>query len=280
MIDKKNTNFNHSIPTRVIISGFESNRLKVVSIKDEYFQNGDYNVVIMTWKYIEDNPEQSVHNIQAAGMKIFTLLDNITDLETSLNKTYFIGHGIGAHIAGYTGYLIAAKYNRKLSKIFALDPKYENTGYDLPNRRLHMSDANYVESILTTYTYSDSGPLPISHADYIVNDYFQISCSPSIMGPGNIELYMMSSCAHNRVLDYFAESIYSSIGFWGLRRNKKCKKCSKISKMGEIVGHETNVKYGGVFTLTTNPMAPYARGKVIVPNIPPSLKFVAIGLDP
>lgn len=277
-IDNKNTNFNHDLPTRVLIGGFDSDRLKIVSIKNEYFLNNDYNVVIATWKNIDSNRENKENYIHDAGMKIFTLLDNICDLRESPNTIFLVGHGVGAHIAGYAGYLMTNKFNKKFDKIFALDPKYENTGYHLPNRRLHATDAYYVETILTTYTYSDSGPLPTSHADYIVNDYFQISCNENNLN-GHLELFMLSLCAHNRVLDYFVESINSNIGFWGMRRREPhSQNCSNISKMGELVGNESDIKKMGVFALTTNLMSPYARGKNIVPNILPELKFLAIGL--
>lgn len=287
LVDKKNTNFNHKIPTRVIIGGFMSDRIKLFSIKNEYFQGYNYNVVIVTWKNNVDliNNIGGENLIQMGGTAVYRLLDNITDLRQSLNNIYLIGHGIGAHIAGYAGMLIHKKYFNKINRIYAIDPKYENTGEESLNRRLNIDDANYVENILTTYTYSNSGPLPVGHADYIINDYFQMPCADNNLDL-DLKVFMLSSCAHNIALDYFAESINSNTGFWGLRKNKGiCENCEHFSKMGdkkriEFDSVEDGEKQFGLFLLTTNVVSPYARGMNIIQHISPRDKLIALGLKP
>ncbi|XP_055307103.1 lipase member H-A-like, partial [Sitodiplosis mosellana] len=91
------------------------------------------------------------------------------------------------------------------SKIVGLDPAGPLFALDKPHERLHREDAKYVEVIHT------NGALlgmynPIGTADFYPNGGFrQPGCSNDLTG----------KWSHWRSVKYFAESIYSSIRFYG-----------------------------------------------------------------
>lgn len=75
------------------------------------------------------------------------------------------------------------------------------------------------------------------------------------------------SCSHNRCPYYFTESIRSKTGFYG----RKCRNlfsivfglCQRENNIGEefLVGEDCDVTARGVFTVKTNSVSPFARGK-------------------
>lgn len=76
-------------------------------------------------------------------------------------------------------------------------------------------------SIIHTDVFARGVLSPAGHVDYYVNGGFdQPGCYHQLqMSPG--------SCNHERAPEYYAESIYSEIGFWGFRCGKSLKKWKK-----------------------------------------------------
>lgn len=67
----------------------------------------------------------------------------------NLNRVHFIGHSLGAHLAGYTGYHLQHDFGLTLGRITGLDPAeplFSNTD---PIIRLDRLDARYVDVIHT-----------------------------------------------------------------------------------------------------------------------------------
>lgn len=147
----KKSNFNAKSPTRFIIHGW-NNDVKSgcnTAVRNAYLNVGDFNVIVVDWgkgantiNYISArNRVNSVYPVVAslieflngyAGMKFETLS--------------IIGHSLGAHIAGLT----AKQFKKpRVGTVVALDPASPLFSMDRPAERVHLDDAEYVQSIQT-----------------------------------------------------------------------------------------------------------------------------------
>ncbi|XP_023034214.1 phospholipase A1 isoform X3 [Drosophila willistoni] len=107
---------------------------------------------------------------------------------------HLIGFSIGAHIAGFAGKYVG---DGKIQSITGLDPALPGFVHGWSAFRLHSTDAEYVETIVT------SGGLqgmlkPIGKAVFYVNGgEHQPGCIADIFG----------ICAHERAVTYYAEAV-------------------------------------------------------------------------
>lgn len=221
-----------------------------------YLQRGSYNLIVVDWEvgsqalYYPDVR----YNTQSVALVIAYLVNLLNfEMGVPLNEIYFIGHGIGAHIAGIAGKLTRSG---RINTIFALDPALPFFAYDDDSERLGPNDAKYVEVIHTGAEYS-SIFTNIGSADFYVNG--------GLNQPNCIDI--TGICAHQRAVNYFVESITSNTGFWGI-------KCRNLT---DIVNHEciisgSRMQMGGepsnsgladgVYYVPTNSQSPFAKGLV------------------
>ncbi|XP_026476241.1 hepatic triacylglycerol lipase-like [Ctenocephalides felis] len=140
---------------------------------------------------------------------------------------HIIGHGVGAHIAGYVGEAIKENGYKTIGKITGLDPSgpyFER----MPKKvRLDIGDATYVEVIHTDAEPNGQGIMEaIGHVDFYPNNgYSQPGCNVSKKYPHILKLTRDSlkegqiypGCSHKRLFKYYIESIANSncnhIGF-------------------------------------------------------------------
>uniref|UniRef100_A0A1B0F9P3 Lipase domain-containing protein n=1 Tax=Glossina morsitans morsitans TaxID=37546 RepID=A0A1B0F9P3_GLOMM len=225
---------------------------EILSIESEINTNlaGDFNIIIVDWTAIGMNINyfSVVNMIDILGRNLAEFLLYL-QFKANLHMldVYMIGHSMGCHIAGSAGRQLRPQ---RIHTIFALDPagpKFRNLN---ANQRLSESDAVYVEVIHTSDILGIQQD--IGHASFYPN-----------FGKGQKNCYKFG-CSHGRAYHYFAESLTSELGFWGI-------KCEKISEHAWILyneeeevrmGGEPSMPKNGTFYVKTNDMPPYAVGRM------------------
>lgn len=169
----------------------------------------------------------------------------------SLDNMYVVGHSLGAHIAGIAGKSVNTG---RLNSVIGLDPALPLFSLDDVNGRISANDATYVEII-----HTNGGLLgffdPLGQADFYPNGgRSQAGCILDIAG----------ICAHNRVVDFYAESIISS-NFRATRcfsfaeiQNNVCTNSGTALMGGEPSNQGRGVN--GNYILNTNSRSPFAQG--------------------
>lgn len=193
-------------------------------------------------------------------------------------KVILIGHSLGAHIVGISGKRMR---NYTLPKIIGLDPASPLFSLENPDRRLAKGDARYIEII-----HSNAGILglatPLGNASFYPNGgKAQPGCGWDFI----------NKCAHSRSYMYYAESIHSTVGFYGWQCKSyedllaglcHVKDAMKFHPMGGELGEKEWVQVqsgiiislkpiyfrlltifsaSGIFYLQTNEETLFARGK-------------------
>lgn len=135
----------------------------------------------------------------------------------NLDKVHMIGHSLGAHLSGYTGYYLQKDFGLKLGRITGMDPAELAFTETDPIVRLDTTDANFVDIV-----HSDATPMvsqiglglyePIGHLDFYPNGGFdQPGCDQTFWkrqdGSFISSVYQFFSCSHVRSVEFFIESI-------------------------------------------------------------------------
>ncbi|WAR23864.1 LIPR1-like protein [Mya arenaria] len=230
--------FCESKDIRIIIHGYMDSieRPWVKKMARTLLKQGDYNVVIVDWRYgaREYNYLQSVANIRVVGAQVAQLLEIFKRLyDTDFGRVHIIGHSLGAHAAGYAG-----EYVEGIGRITGLDPAGPAFVDEDPEVRLDPMDALFVDAIHTDGEHLFSGDLVQNFA-----------------------------CSHLRVLNYFTESITSKCRFTAhlcpnttRLTSAECSKCGTDMPCG-VMGYHTDVNMtSGIYLVSTNAKYPYCQG--------------------
>ncbi|CAG9860274.1 unnamed protein product [Phyllotreta striolata] len=210
----------------------------------------DYNLVSVDWQRGAEAPfDQAIANARLVALEINILLKELKEkMNYSLDNVHVIGHGVGAHIAGYVGAI-----HSKIKKITGLDPsgpRFQGMPY---NVKLNPRSAKYVQVIHTDFYHTKSQGIneSLGHSDFYVNgNEEQPGCSEnSTVGEltslerGSLnEGEILPGCSHKRAFKYFIESISSkNCTFQGIRcnslddfQNGKCASC-------DVQGHDCRI---------------------------------------
>ncbi|XP_078354749.1 inactive pancreatic lipase-related protein 1-like isoform X2 [Oculina patagonica] len=197
--------------TIIIVHGFnEHSRAPWLDMmKDKLLKRDDFNIIIVDWSIGAKAPyEQAAGNTHMVGAQMAEL---IRFLVSSTNATYesfyFVGFGLGAHVAGFAGKKIVKLEGTTLGRITGLDPsgKYFEAAH--PDARLDSSDAQFVDVI---HSDSEDNGLeqPLGHIDFYPNGgEEQKGCG--VLGG----IIHNDFCDHRRAREYFIESILSKCPF-------------------------------------------------------------------
>ncbi|XP_055386276.1 phospholipase A1 VesT1.02-like [Condylostylus longicornis] len=206
-----NSNFDACWQTRIYIGGWKvvPENCKTALVKDSYLNIGNFNFIIADWSdwgtkdYIP--AFKSVNDIGSSIGNFTKFLNNCYNVKYC--DMYLIGQGMGAHIAGAAGNFIAPQ---QYNTIFALDPAGPGFSGVAPSYRLDPFDADYVESISTDmFLWGYGGEEPIGQAQFFPNNGVRIQphCPYTPI--------ITDTCSHTAAVDYFANSLNSSIKFCG-----------------------------------------------------------------
>ncbi|GBM23928.1 Pancreatic lipase-related protein 2 [Araneus ventricosus] len=170
----RESGFNPNHTTRFIVHGYQENPLHdawVLIMMKEFLNQNDTNVMIVDWSKGSQPPYiQAVANARVVGAEIARMVNALKkfgNLTTSM--LHIVGHGLGAHVAGYAGQSILPMVNR----ITGLDPAYKYFCNMPENVRLDSGDANFVDVIHTELKAYDSGHggcHKLGHVDFFPND--------------------------------------------------------------------------------------------------------------
>ncbi|XP_018325665.1 pancreatic triacylglycerol lipase-like isoform X2 [Agrilus planipennis] len=201
----------------ILIHDFTSNGYTgwIKHISASILSDHKRNVIAVDWQSGAEPPyEQAVANARVVALEIIALLNCIkSKFGMGGEKIHIIGHGVGAHIAGYVGE--SAKQIKKITGLDPSGPYFEG----MPNFvRLDPSDATYIEVIHTDYYSTDSQGTcdHLGHRDFFVNGpHRQPGCNDS---SSNLNLVavernnlkqgqILPGCSHKRSFKYYIESI-------------------------------------------------------------------------
>ncbi|XP_017755945.1 PREDICTED: pancreatic lipase-related protein 2-like [Eufriesea mexicana] len=283
----QNSNFNPSRQTKLITHGWKSSAMSagLLNIKEEYLKHNDYNVIMVDWQPLAAStfylgPMRNTERVGRTTAEFINFLVAETGLKTK--NIHFLGHSLGAHVAGNTGSSISSGL---LGRITGLDPALP--GFHLltsDKTRLDPTDAIFVDII-----HSCGGILgylqPLGSADFYPNAGTAIQpgccCIPEVIG-NMLFIYLVcvyvymfiyaffpvEACSHGRASIYFTESIGSQTGFvaskcdtWDQFLQGSCND-SEATLMGEYVDRTAK----GTYFLRTRSNPPYAIQTEIVDN--------------
>ncbi|KAJ8669350.1 hypothetical protein QAD02_000609 [Eretmocerus hayati] len=250
--------------TKFITHGWKSGAFSasIINMREEYLAHNDYNVVVVNWEPMAAStfylgPMRNTGQVGAKAAEFIDFLVRETGLPTA--NVHFIGHSLGAHVAGNTGEQVKSG---KLGRVTGLDPALP--GFHLLSMdkgKLDSSDAQFVDVI-----HSCGGVLgflqPVGHADFYPNAGVAIQpgccCLPEFI----------EACSHGRSYKYFTESINSNVGLratqcdtWDKYLGGHCND-SETTLLGEHVDKSSR----GSYFLKTRSEPPYAYIKDIEDN--------------
>lgn len=238
----------------IISHGFMeySNKEWITEMTRELLKLSDSSVIVVDWSSGCGPPyPQAVANIRLLGdMTAYLINSIIEDIGVQPHLIHFIGHGLGAHMAAYTGQTLESNFGYKLGRITGLDPAEPHFSKTDPIVRLDPTDADFVDVIHTDGGLFISGGLgilqPIGHVDYYPNGGVeQPGCKEGVMsymsknsGSFYRGIKQMIGCNHVRSYQYFTESINPRLcqfmgtecGSWEEFENGSCFECSADDK--------------------------------------------------
>ncbi|KAI5631393.1 lipase domain-containing protein [Phthorimaea operculella] len=185
-------------------------------------------VFIVDWRGGSQPPYgQAVANIRLIGRMTAYLIHHVYEQLglSNLNNFHFIGHSLGAHLAGYCGHALQRKFRLKLGRITGLDPAAPYFTDTVTLVRLDRTDATYVDIIhsnaLPLYERGFGISEPIGHVDFYPNGgQIQPGCAKDTT-PMQTNMYhsiqKMIGCNHERSYEFFTESIAPTCPFFGVR---------------------------------------------------------------
>ncbi|XP_022913419.1 phospholipase A1 member A [Onthophagus taurus] len=258
-----NSFFNRHHPTKIIVHGFGGGRNQSPStdMRDAYFHNGEYNIIIVDYGSLVKEPclKQMEWAPRFCAKCISQLVRYLTQHPRGIraDDMHMIGYSVGAHIIGLVANYLSPEKDGKLGRITGLDPTIVFYMGNNRSRDLDPSDAHFVDIM-----HTGAGILgqwgPNGHADFYING------GSSQPGCASDTLFQTLACDHTKVSPYFVESIVTKKGFWSYPCPTLVSYllgwCNPDKEdyvlMGEHVTHEAR----GIYYVSTNPSPPFALG--------------------
>jgi pancreatic triacylglycerol lipase len=196
------SNYRSSDPTRLIIHGWNNNGGSDVNtqIRTAFINRGEFNVITVDWGAGANtaNYITARNRINEVGPVVAQFVDflNLSG-GMSFASVSIIGHSLGGHTAGIAGKRTSRGRVRSIIGMDAAGPLFH---MNAPGERLHTTDGDYVEHIVT-----NGGTLgfmePIAQANfYPAFGRVQPGCGIDLAG----------TCSHGRAFQFFAESVNSA----------------------------------------------------------------------
>ncbi|XP_066598386.1 pancreatic triacylglycerol lipase-like [Prorops nasuta] len=259
-----NSGFDPTKQTKMITHGWKSSAMSngVKNMKDAYLQHDDYNIIVVDWEPLAASTFYlgPMQNTKQVGKETAAFVDFlVSELPIKTEDIHFIGHSLGAHVAGNTGSSLSSG---RFGRVTGLDPAMP--GFHVfanEKTRLDSTDAIFVDVI-----HSCGGVLgflqPLGVADFYPNAGTAVQpgccCAPEIM----------EACSHGRSWAYFTESINSKIGLSAIKCDNYDRYMSGECEGSEVVLMGENVERSakGSYYLRTRSEPPYAYTSEITDN--------------
>ncbi|CAN9498469.1 unnamed protein product [Ophioblennius macclurei] len=211
-LGERNSYFNVSLPTKVIIHGYRALGSKpswVKQLAKALLGAQDANVVVVDWVYGASFAYNLVvENYKEVAVQISILINELQKHGCQLEYFHFIGVSLGAHVAGFVGTL----FEGKIGRITGLDPAGPMfKGADTFDR-LDPSDAQFVDAIHTDSDYFGIS-IPVGHVDFFLNGgKDQAGCARSRFP----SMYGYVICDHMRALHVYMSALNGSCSLLGV----------------------------------------------------------------
>ncbi|XP_073819937.1 phospholipase A1-like [Musca autumnalis] len=245
------SNFDVSKPTYIIIHGwtqsYQTNNIQ--QIAHAALGAFDCNAIVIDWPRARSRDfVSSFAAVPGVGKQLADMIDFLRKFyQMPLENLVIVGHSLGAHVAGYAGKNVESG---KLSKIIALDAALPLYSYDKPQKRLAVTDADYVQVIHTS-----AGKLgfvrPIGHGDFYPNGgQQQPGCDNEIFG----------FCSHEQSTQYYAEALaldnFATIKCENYQQalNRNCGNIFSSVRMGAVFPGE---EASGIYYVPVRNNTPY-----------------------
>ncbi|KAL1498137.1 hypothetical protein ABEB36_008986 [Hypothenemus hampei] len=228
------------------------------------------NVISVDWHTGAEPPyDQAVANARVVALEIIAMIRFLKEnYKLTMEQVHLIGHGVGAHIAGYVGQVM------KPNKITALDPVGPRFQGMPPHVRLDPTDGDYVEILHTdAQNIHSQGTMELlGHTDFFINNAEnQPGCPPqqssydllSVTRANLNEGQILPGCSHKRAYKYYIEALDSEeCTFLGIKCTSyqeflqgKCTNCGvNCRTFGLVTYKELN---NGSYFLQTDSSLPY-----------------------
>ncbi|XP_044736013.1 pancreatic lipase-related protein 2-like [Chrysoperla carnea] len=260
MDNYQNAPLNSTLKTEIIVHGWlnDADRLWVLRMKDKYFLNGDYNVIVVDWdKYAKWEYTLATYKVKPIGEYIAKVLTPLIEGGKLVPEDiHIVGHCLGGHIAGFVGKTIQRTLEKNIGRITGLD--VARSLYEFPilvskKKRLVKEDALFVDVIHAcggNYGFKSA----IGHVDFYPNGGTARQPGCSRLTP-----YL---CSRGRSHEYYTESINTN-NFLATRctswKSYKKGKCDETKRV--VMGFHINTKATeGKYYLRTNKREPYSKG--------------------
>ncbi|XP_035714710.1 pancreatic lipase-related protein 2 isoform X2 [Folsomia candida] len=237
---------------KILIHGynFEDTDKFPSETKDAYLYTTNHPVIWVDWRTLATPNFLSPHalypsvadNVPRVGLRVFHLIEFLLQNEiiSHPRDVHFVGHSLGAHIAGWAGKLLFQKHGVLVGRITGLDPAgplFRSLGRNLI---LDRSDADFVDIVHSSLTGIAS---PLGHVDFYPNGgQVHPHCLRSLNRTARIGRFI--SCNHNSAYDYFRTSIvHRNIIACGCNSYQEFRQscgeiCAENAILGEFVSHQ------------------------------------------
>lgn len=128
LINKENiysSGFNSTKQTVFIFHGWTKDYLDLMpqTVKSGYIASRDFNIILVDWSYIsKNNYLTSKYYVPQLGQLIGEFITfMVEEVGLELEKTGFVGHSLGAHLAGTTGYELLGLIDRIIGEYITID---------------------------------------------------------------------------------------------------------------------------------------------------------------
>ncbi|KAM6099203.1 phospholipase A1 member A [Theristicus caerulescens] len=201
----KNSSFNTSLETKIIIHGFRALGTKpswIEGLVHAILHTSQVNVIAVDWVYGSTGAYTSaVENASRLALSISQFISKLLALGVSGTSIHIIGISLGAHVGGLVGHF----HGGQLGRITGLDPAGPKYTRASPEERLDPGDALFVEAI---HTDADNFGIriPVGHIDYFVNGGKDQPGCPRFISAG----YKYLICDHMRAVHLYVSALKHS----------------------------------------------------------------------
>ncbi|KAF7993895.1 hypothetical protein HCN44_011164 [Aphidius gifuensis] len=210
-----------------------------------YLKRGSDNIFIVDWSKLASGDYNVVlGRIKDVSKIIARSLDEVVKLGLDIEKFHFIGHSMGAQIAGFVG-----KYsNNLIPRITGLDPAFPGF-YNQGIGHIDKNSARFVDII-----HTDAGDYGAPSNTGTVDFYANGGHNPQPgCGPPRLSLEPSDSCSHEKAPAYYAQTINNNKIFtatkcfsYGLYKLGLCNLNKKVP-----VGYATPTDIAGSYYFKT-----------------------------
>ncbi|KAM8820281.1 phospholipase A1 member A [Eudromia elegans] len=201
----RNSSFNSSLETKIIIHGFRALGTKpswIEGLVRAILHSSQANVIAVDWVYGSTGTYPSaVENVTQLALSISHFISKLLALGVSGTSIHIIGVSLGAHVGGLVGHF----HGGQLGRITGLDPAGPGYTKASPEERLDPGDALFVEAI---HTDADNFGIriPVGHIDYFVNGGKDQPGCPRFISAG----YKYLICDHMRAVHLYVSALKHS----------------------------------------------------------------------